>query len=91
LNITSDLALTIGAVTGVFIVLIMAVLVAALPMQKANATDLVGFPFITSAGKNIEFLHVQYHRRERRLMFCGLIPWLLDVVSVPIHGRMEAI
>jgi hypothetical protein len=43
LNITSDLALTIGAVTGVFIVLIMAVLVAALPTQKASATDLVEF------------------------------------------------
>jgi hypothetical protein len=40
----------------------MAVLVAALPTQKASATDLVGFPFITSAGKNIEFLQVKQCR-----------------------------
>lgn len=59
MNITSDVALTIGAVTGAFMVLIMAVLAAALPTQKASATDLFGFPFTTSVGKNIEYQQVK--------------------------------
>jgi hypothetical protein len=42
----------------------MAVLAAALPTQKANATDLFGFPFSTSVGKNIEFQPVKQCRNN---------------------------
>ena len=64
MNITDDVALIIGVVIGTFIVLTMAVLAAALPTQKASATDLFGFPFSTSVGKNIEFQPVKQCRNN---------------------------